>query len=829
MAALPTHARVVIVGGGIVGVGLAYHLALEGWRDVVLVEKGELTSGSTWHAAGQCPHFNGSFSLSKIHLYGTELYAKLPELTGQAVSWHGCGGIRLALSDEEVDWFRHVHAMSKLIGYEAHILAPEEIRQHHPYLETFGVKAGFLTVTDGHVAPADVTNAMAAGARKLGVTLSRRNLVTNIALLPSGEWKVATNEGDIVCQHVVNAAGSYADVVGGWTGHSVPIANMLHHYVITQPLKELIDLQRELPVVRDPYSHSYLREETNGILVGPYETEGAHAVFEDGISWDFESELLPPELDRLTPWLERATERLPLFGKAGIKSVISGAITHTPDGNFLAGPAPGAPGYWLAAGVSIGISQGAGLGKYLAQWMVHGAAEINMAEFDPRRFGSWATKEYARVTSVNDYQHMYTCMPPGKQHEVGRGLRVSSLYDRLAAEGAQFAQVAGWERARWFDKSGKGEAYSYRRGNWRQAVAAECRAVRNSVGLMDLSTFAKYNVSGADATAFLDRVFANAMPKRDGGIVLAHLLTDGGRIEAEMTITRLAADRYFLLSGATAQVHDLDLLRNGVRSGEQVSIEDLTDEYGTLVLAGPQSRDVLQPLTASDLSNAAWRWLTGKDIVVAGVKTRALRVNYVGELGWELHTPMADLVKVYDAVKNLQTVPSWTPGIHKHTSGIPRDATGAGPVALFGTYAMNALRMEKAYRGMGSELTNEVTLIEADMERFAAFGKPAFTGKAATLASKQQGARTRLVYLAVDADDADCLGGEPVFADGKLTGVTTSGAYGFTVGQSLAFAYVEPSAAAKGGALEVEILGRRCAARILAEPAYDPSNARLRA
>ena len=803
MSTFPTHARVVIVGGGIVGVGLAYHLALQGWTDVVLVEKGELTSGSTWHAAGQCPHFNGSFNLSKVHLYGTQLYPKLPELTGQQVSWHGCGGIRLALTDEEVDWFRHVHAMSKLIGYEAHIISPEEIRQYHPYLETFGVKAGFLTVTDGHVAPADVTNAMAAGARKLSTVFSRRNRVSNIERLPSGEWKVTTAQGEIICQHVVNAAGSYADVVGAWTGHNVPIANMLHHYVITEPLQELIALKKELPVVRDPYSHSYLREETNGVLVGPYETAGAHSVFDDGISWDFESELLPAELDRLMPWLEKATERMPIFGKAGIKSVISGAITHTPDGNFLLGPAPGAENYWMAAGVSIGICQGAGMGKYLAEWMVHGAAEINMAEFDPRRFGNWATKEYTRATSVNDYHNMYTCMPPGRQHEVGRNLRQSSLYSRLAADGGQFMQIAGWERPRWYDKSGAGEAFSYRRSNWWETVEQECKGVREGVGLMDLSTFSKYDVTGKDAASFLDRIFANKMPKKDGGIALAHLLTDGGRIESEMTITRLGEGRYYLLSAAVAQLHDLSLLRNAVRASDDVTIADVTDAYGTLVLAGPLSRNVLQKHTDTDLSNANWRWLTGREITVAGVPTRALRVNYVGELGWELHAPMPGLAAIYDALK-----PHCT---------------------LFGSYAMNSLRMEKAYRGMGSELTNEITLIEGAMERFVDLTKPDFVGKAATLSSKQQGARIQLIYIAVDAGDADCLGGEPVTANGKMVGVTTSGAYGFAVKQSLAFAYVEPEFAKPGMALEVEILDRVCKARVLSEPAYDAANLKLRA
>ena len=806
MPTLPSHARVVIVGGGVVGVGLAYHLALEGWTDVVLVEKGELTSGSTWHAAGQCPHFNGSFGLSKIHHYGTQLYPKLPELTGHEVSWHGCGGIRLALTDEEVDWFKHVHAMSRLVGYEAHLISPEEIRQHHPYLETFGVKLGFLTVTDGHVAPADVTNAMAAGARAKGVVISRRNRVSNIERLASGEWKLTTAEGPITCQHVVNAAGSYADIVGRWTGHNVPIANMLHHYIITEPLKELRDLARELPVVRDPYSHCYLREETDGILVGPYETVGAHSVFDDGVSWDFESELLPNELDRLTPWLERATERLPLFGNAGIKSIISGAITHTPDGNFLLGPAPGAPGYWMAAGVSIGICQGAGMGKYLAQWMVQGAADINMADFDPRRFGNWATKEYARITSVNDYQHMYACMPPGRQHEVGRGVRKSSLYDRLAAEGGQWMQIAGWERPRWYDKTGTGEMFSYRRGNWAEAVAAECKAVRESVGLMDLSTFSKYDVTGRDAAAFLDRVLANRMPRRDGGIVLAHMLNEGGRIETEFTVTRLVADRFYLLSGATAQMRDLSLLRNAVRPGEQVTIADVTDAYGTLVLAGPKAREALRPLTKADLSTMAFPWLTGRAIEVAGVPTRVLRVNYVGEMGWELHLPMAGMPKVFDALRAGKVRP-----------------------ALFGTYAMNSLRMEKAYRGMGSDLTNEVTLIEGDMERFAGLAKADFVGKAATLRSKQQGPRINLVYLAVDAGDADCLGNEPVFADGRPVGLTTSGAYGFHTRQSLAFAYVEPRYAVAGASFEIAIMGERRKARVLAEPAWDAANERLRA
>lgn len=805
---MKTHARVVIVGGGVMGVGLLYHLCEEGWTDVVLVEKGELTSGSTWHAAGQCPHFNGSLNLTKIHVYGTELYPKLEALTGEAVSWHGCGGIRLAMSDDEVHWFKYVHGISRIAGYEAHLISPNEIRQHHPYLETFGVNLAFLTMHDGHVAPADVTNAMAAGARRKGATIYRRCRVTDIRHLPSGEWDVVTEQGSIRCEHVVNAAGSYADVVASWTGHVVPIANMLHHYVITEPLRELIELEKELPVVRDPYAHCYLREETNGILVGPYETQGAHVCW-DGKppSWDFESELVTPELDRLMPWLEKATERLPLFGKAGLKSVVSGAITHTPDSNFLLGPAHGPRGYWMANGASIGICQGGGAGKYLAQWMVHGAAEINMREFDPRRFGAWAAGAHTVETSIEDYEHMYYCYRPGEQLDAGRPVRTSSVYPKLMALGAQFQQVMGWERPRWFDPTGKGEDYSFRRSNWFEPVREECMAVRERVGLMDLSTFAKYDVHGTHAAALLDRLCANRIPRRDAGIVLGHLLTEGGFIESEMTITRLADDQFYVLSAAVAQHHDMDQLVNGITPGEDVTVTDVTEDFGCLVLAGPRARDVLGGLTDTDLSNASFPWLTGKVISLAGVPgVRALRVNYVGELGWELHCPMADMPTVFDALI---------------------EAGRQHGLKLFGSYAMNSLRMEKAYRAWGGDITNEVTMIEADMERFVHLEKE-FVGRLATLGSKQQGPRILLAYMEVEAADSDCRGNEPIYRGDRLVGLTTGGAYGFTVGKSLTFAYLEPALVEIGAEFDILMLGDRRKARVIPQPAYDPENRRLK-
>ncbi|MGB3140243.1 MAG: FAD-dependent oxidoreductase [Aestuariivirga sp.] len=806
---MKSHARVVVVGGGVMGVGLLYHLALEGWSDIALIEKGELTSGSTWHAAGQCPQFNGSLNMSKVHLYGTQLYPQLEKLTGQAVSWHGCGGLRLASTDEEVNWFKYVYGVSRLAGYECEIIGPGEIKQYHPFLETFGVKAAFRTVTDGHVAPADITNAMAAGARQLGAEIYRRTRVMDIKLLPSGEWNVITDKGNITCQHVVNSAGSYCDVVGSWTGHNVPIANMLHHYMITEPLKELIDLAPELPVVRDPYSHAYLREETNGVLVGPYETATAHLCW-DGQppAWDFESELVAPELDRLTPWLERATERMPIFGNAGLKSIISGAITHTPDGTYLSGPAPGPKNYWMHCGASIGICQGGGAGKYLAQWMVHGQAEINMREFDPRRFGNWASKDYTAEVSVADYHHMYYCYKPGEQHEVGRGLRRSSLYEKLKAEGAQFAQIFGWERPRWYDTTGKGEAYSFKRSNWFDAVRDEALAVREKVGLMDLSTFSKFEVTGPDAYGFLERICANKIPAKDGGIILGHLLNENGFIESEITVTRLGPEHFYVLSAAVAQLHDKDQLEWRRLATEKVTITDVTDDFGVLVLAGPLAREVLSKCTATDLSNTSFRWLTGKEAEVAGVKkVRLLRVNYVGELGWELHVPMADMPKVFDALTK---------------AGKPYG------LKLFGTYAMNSLRMEKSYRGWGSELTTEIDMFEASMERFIRLEKPEFIGKAATLSMHQRGARMKLVPLEVANTDSDCVGNEPVYSGDRIVGLTTSGGYGHAVRKSLAFAYVDPKMTGVGTGFDVLMFGEKRKASIIGESPWDPANARLK-
>ena len=807
---MKSHARVVIVGGGMMGVGLLYHLAEEGWDECVLIEKDELTSGSTWHAAGQCPSFIGEYSMAMVHHYSNTLYPKLEEMTGQSVSWHGSGGIRFATTQEELNWFRYVEGISKNVGFRMEIISPEECRRINPFVDTTGVLAGAWTLDDGHVDPSGCCNAMAIAARRMGATIIRHTLVTGINQLPSGEWEVVTNKGNIICEHVVNAGGCYADRIGAWVGLNVPISNMKHQYVVTEALKEFMERDEEIPVMRDPYCSAYYRQEQKSGLIGIYERSNSREAWLDtgGQAWEAAHELFPAEFDPIMPWLERVMERMAIFRDAGIKRVVHGAITHSPDGNPLLGPAAGLRNFWLCCGSSIGIAQGAGCGKYLAQWMVHGAAEINMVGLDSRRFGDYADQDYTSAKSHQDYTHMYAPFLPGEERPAARPARTSTLYEKLKAKGAVYTEAFGWERPKWYSLDGREEVWSFRRNNTFEVVAEECRAVRERVGVLDLSSFSKFEVSGSDAEAFLNRLCANRVARREGGIVLSHALTDKGFIENEFTITRLGADRFYLLSAAAGELRDFDLLNHGKQADEDVQIANITDDYGVLVVAGPRSRDLLSKLTETDLSNDNFRWLTGKEIEVAGVALRALRVNYVGELGWELHTPMEHLETVYDAV--------WAAG----------EEFG---IADFGVYAVNSLRMEKGYRGWSVELTNEITMIEADMERFVKYKKGDFVGREGLLRRKDEKLIYNIVYLEVDADDADVRGGEAVFDGDNVIGITTSGAYGHIVGKSLAYAYVHPEYAAPNTTFDIGIQSQRRRATVLAQPVYDPNNKRLRA
>ena len=800
------HARIVIVGGGIMGVGLLYHLAEEGCTDVVLIEKGELTSGSTWHAAGQCPNLVGNYNLAKIHEYSISLYKRLEELTGQSVSWHTSGSVRFALTERDLDWFKYVKGIADNVGFHMEIIGVDQIRKLNPFISTDGVLAGAWTRDDGHADPAGLTNAMARGARNMGARIIRHNRVVDINALPSGEWQVVTEKGAIIAETVVNAAGCYARQVAQMVGADLPICNIQHHYLVSGPIPEFIERDEEIPVMRDPYSSAYLRQEQKSGLIGIYEHDNlAEAWPPRGLpDWESDSELFDDDLDRLMPWLERAMERMPIIENAGLKRIVNGAIPHSADGPPLLGPVAGLKNFWLCCGSSFGIAQGAGCGKYLAQWMLYGDAEINMTGFDPRRFGDFADESYMRARGRQDYSMTYFTPLPGEELPAARPRRVSPLYEKLTARGCVYTETFGWERPKWFSPDGREEEYGYRRNNVFDVVRNECLAVRERVGILDLSGFAKYDVTGAGAHRFLDRICANRMPKM-GGIALAHVLSDGGRIGGEMTITHLADDHFYVLSAAGAELRDLDHLIQSARKDEQVQVANVTDERGVLVLAGPHSRDVLASLTDSPLDSGAFRWLSGREITVAGKPVRALRVNYVGELGWELHPPMEYMEELYDAL---------------------RAAGEAFAIADFGLYAVNSLRMEKAYRGWGAELTNEVTMIDADMARFIRFDKGDFVGRQATL--DQQDRIMQLVYFEVDATASDVRGSEPLFHGDTCVGVTTSGGYGHYVQKSLGFGYVTPQLAEPGTELSIDLLGERCQARVLKKPAYDPANERLK-
>ncbi|WP_171124271.1 MULTISPECIES: FAD-dependent oxidoreductase [unclassified Ruegeria] len=800
---LPTHARVVIVGGGVMGVGLAYHLAHEGWgEDTVLLEKAELTSGSTWHAAGQITHSTSSFGLGKCVDYNIGLYSGALEAeTGQPVTWHGCGSFRLAYTEDEMDWLRHTLSVGRSLGFNIELVGPEKVAELHPFYNLDGVLGALHTPDDGHVDPTNVTMAMATGARQKSVRIFRNCRATNITQAENGEWVVETEMGTITCEHVVNAGGTYARQMGEWSGLQLPMTSMTHHYFVTEPVPEFQNLDKELPVIRDDRKVSgYIRMEQNRGLIGIYEKENPNSVWHDHCPWEYENWLFDADYDRVMPWLEESLNRMPIFAELGIQRDVHGAISHPPDGNPLIGPAPGVRNYWCCCGTQIGIGWGPGLTRELARWMVHGAADISMREFDPRRFGSYATKDWQVIKAEEDYCLRHEIPFPHFNRLQGRPIKPSPLYDLLNSKGAVHEEVYGFERPRWFARDGveQRDHYSFRRTPADDMVAAEVKAVRERVGIMDVTAFTKIEVSGPDAYALLDRLTANRMPQKVGSITLTHMLNRRGRIELETTIVRIAEDRFYLVCAAFFEQRLLDHMTQQ-RVDEDVQINALSADWSALSLNGPRSRDVLARCTDADLTNAGFRWLSAQEIDIAGHKVWAFRMSYAGELGWELHMPNAACLDVYSAL--------WA-------AGEPHG------IADYGSFAMNVMRMEKGFKGAG-ELTNEVTLAEADVLRFARTDKE-YLGKDKTLNSDLPWV---CAYLEIEPDgEIDGHGGEAVMLDGRVVGSIASVAYGHTVGKILAFAYVKPEAATPGTALQVVIHGRPRVACVLDEPAYDPQS-----
>ena len=804
---LPSHARVVIVGGGVMGCGLAYHLAHEGWSDVVLLEKAELTSGSTWHAAGQITHSTSSYALGKMVGYNIDLYSgQLEEETGVSVTWHGCGSFRLAYTEDEMDWLRHTMSVGTALGFPMELVGPEEIRKHHPFYNLDGVLGALHTPDDGHADPSGVTQAMAAGARKLGAKIIRRCRATDIKQLESGEWKVSTEKGDIICEHVVNAGGTYARQMGEWSGLQLPMTSMTHHYFVTDTVPEFMELDKELPVIRDDKLVSgYIRMEQKSGLIGIYEKENPNTVWEDHCPWDAENKLFEADYDRIMPWLENALDRMPVLAELGIKREVHGAISHPPDGNPLIGPVAGAKNYWCCCGTQIGIGWGPGLTRELAKWMVHGSADISMREYDPRRFGDYATPDWQIIKAKEDYCLRHEIPFPHFNRLAGRPVKPSPFYETLKAKGAVHEEVFGHERPRWFAGDGVAQEdhYSFKRNAVHDRVGREVKAVREAAGIMDISAFTKIEIAGPDAGAMLDKLIANKLPQKTGSIALTHMLSPRGRIELETTVIKMDDDRYYLVCAAFFEQRLLDHIANYGDAGDYQVINRSYD-WAALALQGPKSRSILSAVTDAGLSNAEFPWLKAKFITIAGCELLAMRISYAGELGWELHGPREGMLAVYDALS---------------------DAGSAHGLTDYGSFAMNVMRMEKAFKGAG-ELTNEVTLPEADVMRFVKVDKGDFIGRDATIASTESTDRPWVcAYLAIEPDGvSDGHGGEAVMMDGQVVGSTSSVAYGHSVGKIMAFAYIKPEAAKPGQALEVMIMNAPRKAVVLGDAAYDSEN-----
>jgi dimethylglycine dehydrogenase len=834
---MKTQARVVVIGGGAVGVSTLYHLAKKGWNDVVLIERRELTSGSTWHAAGLLPLFNLSYSVGQLHKYSVNLYRSLEAETGQNVGLSTVSNIRLARTQDRMDEYKYYAGIARTIGVEVDFLTPDEVREIWPLMETHGILGAIQHKADGYVQPADLTQALARGARNLGAEIYRYTTVTGITQKPNGEWVVSTDKGDITAEHVVSATGNFARKTGAMVGLDVPVIPVEHQYIVTEQHPLIMERRAkglpEMGVLRESDSSWYMREEAGGLLLGPYEV-GAPCCYVDGPSDQSEYELFQEDLDRLAPYIETAIERVPAFGEVGVKKVYNGAIAYTPDGSPIVGPAWHLRNFWLNEGHSFGITACGGAGWQLAEWIVEGEPSVDMMGVDPRRFGPYAGRGYLRQKTEEAYAKVFTVHYPEEERGAARGLKRSPCYDRMAAKGAVFGTVYGWERPGWFAPAGYElteaelnkpdvllndnhaepgpdgkirEKWSFRRSNAFPHVGAEALHVHHKVGLLDMSAFAKFEVTGPGAAEWLDSILTNKVPKT-GRVSLSYLLTKRGGVRSEFTVFGMGPSAFYLVSAGALERHDFDYLEKLLPTDGSVRLQKVTTQYGVFVLAGPRSRDLLAKLTDTDLSNAAFPWLTGKMISVGAATSLAMRVNYVGELGWELHHPIEMQNYLFDLLF---------------------EAGAEFDLKPFGIKAMDSMRLEKSYKLIPREMSIEYSAHESGLDRFISLKKGDFHGRDALLAWKEKGLANAFVTMEVHGvTDADARGSEPVYLGDELVGRTTSGGYGWRVGKSLALAMLRPDLAKLGQEVEVSILGQRHKATVIADSPFDPSNDALR-
>jgi dimethylglycine dehydrogenase len=817
MSEFPTTARVVIIGGGAVGVSSLYHLGKAGWTDCVLLEKNELTAGSTWHAAGNCPNFAASWAVMNMQRYGLEMYRTLADDVDYPMNYHVTGAIRLAHSKERMQEFERVAGMARYQGLEMDICTPEELREFNPFMETHSLEGGLWDKLDGDIDPAQLTQALAKGAREMGQNILRFTPATGVSR-EGDEWIVHTDKGDIRCEYVVNACGYYAQRVGEWFkpygGRTVPMVVMSHQYFLTGEIPELEAWTKEkghkMPMIRDVDISYYLRQDKHGLNLGPYERNcKAHWVTpDDPMPDDFSFQLYPDDLDRLEFYIEDAMERLPILGTQGVERVINGPIPYAPDGLPMIGPMPGVKNAFEAHSFTFGIAQAGGAGKVLAEWITEGETEWDMWAVDPRRYTDHADQDFCYQKAMETYGHEYAMHFPHHEWPAGRDKKHSPNHERLLADGAQMGAYNGWERANWFAKDGDDTSEEAtqtwdRNGPWAVRVKEEVEAVRDNVGVLDMPGFSRYTLTGDGAAEWLRNQITGALPKA-GRMNLGYFADSRGRIVTEVTIIRWGEDDFWLMTAAVAQWHDFEFLKKSLPEDGSLILTDITTQWSTHLVTGPNSRDVISKIAPdADLSTG---WLTIQDAVVAGKEAKLFRISFAGELGWEVHTKFEDSAEAYTAI---------------------RDA-GASP---FGMYALDSMRIEKGYRTWKGDLSTDYTVLEGGLERFVRLNKEQnFPGKQALLSEKQQGSKKGFVTLVVEAEDSDAPYMSTVWNGDEVVGETTSGNWGYRINKSVALGVVKAELASPGTELEVEIYGKRCKATVQEDlPLWDADNERIRA
>ena len=800
------HVRVLIIGGGAMGVSALYHLAKLGWTDIALVEMNELTAGSTWHAAGLCTHFAHNLTIQAMRAHSVRLYSgELEAETGSPVSFHRSGALRITRSAERMDEFRHVKGIGQFSGFDFNILTPDELKEIYPLVELDGIIGAIHEPLDGHVDPSQATHAMAQGARMHGAAIHRHTRITGLEQKPSGEWHIKTTKDDFIAGQIVMAAGTWAYEVGKMAGLELPVVPVLHQYLVTDRLDAVANRDTELPIIRDPEESWYVRQERDGMIIGPYERNGKPWSI-DLVPPEFGMELLPPDLDCIEHIVAAAMNRIPVLAEAGIKTVVNGPITFTPDANPLIGPAYGVPNCWLLTGSSMGVMEGGGAGKFIAEWIIDGEPPMDALALDPRRFGKFADRDYRIDKAIESFGNQFAVHFPFEEREAGRPRICSSLHDHMTEAGAVFGQAYGWERPNWFAPAGAKQKseLSFHRTNWFDAVARECDAAANRVAIADMSVFSKFEITGHGAQRSIEQLGANRPPQAPGRIGLTHALTPHGGIASEFTIIKHDDDRYYLTSAAAARRHDHELLNRCAADTDDVRISDVTEDIGVISLMGPHAPELLGKLTDADLSIKAFPWLTAQKIKVSGQSVVAARISYIGECGWELHAAMRDLPCIYDALMR---------------EGARFD------ISHFGAYAANAMRLEKGYPAWGMDLSTERSPIESSLSRFAKTDGRAFVGRDALA---ERPIELALKLLEIEPGDYDPFGLHPVFAGDKPAGLVTSGAHGHRTRKNLAFAYIRPAALADNTNLSIEICGTRLKAERLDQTPYDPENHRLR-